>query len=118
MSEQEIIKKLENIKVSRDKGELYNFEAGIILNLITKQQEELEELRKYYATRKEVEELKDTINCLHESAKEYINKQVIRDKIEELQKEVHNYYGCEEANLVHDNMLAQVEVLKEILGEE
>lgn len=57
MSEEEIIKKLENIKVSGDKGELYNFEAGIILNLITKQQEEInnsvskEDLKKFFGER-------------------------------------------------------------------
>jgi len=42
MTEEDTIKKLETIKVSGDKDYIYNFEAGIILNLIQKQQEEIE----------------------------------------------------------------------------
>lgn len=37
MSEEDIIKKLQRIKVSGDKDYIYNFEAGIILELIQKQ---------------------------------------------------------------------------------
>ena len=91
MSEEEIVLKRlkDTLAVLTGKNVITNLDLQIrnmvedCIKVIEKQQEELEELRKYYATRKEVEELKDTINCLHESAKEYINKQVIKDKIEE-----------------------------------
>lgn len=45
MSEEDVIKKLQTIKVSADKDYIYNFEAGTILNLIKKQQEEIELLK-------------------------------------------------------------------------
>lgn len=86
--------------------------------------EELEkdniELRKYYATRKEVEDLKDTINCLHESSKEYINKDKIRDKIKELEheKSKRTQLGVFMLkNYENQRLLAQIEVLKSIIGE-
>lgn len=34
MSEEEVINKLKSIKVCGDKGELWNYEAGILLSLI------------------------------------------------------------------------------------
>ena len=46
MSEEEVIKKLEAIRVSGSKGELWNFEAAIILNIISSQGTAIEELNK------------------------------------------------------------------------
>lgn len=63
--------------------------AETVLAYIEELEQDNIELRKYYATRKEVEDLKDTINCLHESSKEYINKDKIRYKIKELKEKVH-----------------------------
>ena len=58
------------------------------VNYISELEKDNIELRKYYATRKEVEDLKDTINCLHESSKQYINKDKIRDKIKLYELEI------------------------------
>ena len=46
MTEEAVIKKLESIRVSGSKGELWNFEAATIINLILKQQGEIRELRR------------------------------------------------------------------------
>lgn len=48
MNEEEIINKLETIKISGDKGTIYNYEAGAILSLIEKQQAEYSDLKLKY----------------------------------------------------------------------
>lgn len=45
--EKKAIDKLKAIKVSGDKEIIYNFEAGIILNLIEKQQDIINRIEKY-----------------------------------------------------------------------
>ena len=46
MSEENVMNKLEAIRVSESKGELWNFEAATILNIIMEKQKEIEELKK------------------------------------------------------------------------
>ena len=65
-----------------------------VLTIVEKQSKEIEEfkednneLRKYYATRKEVEELKEINRCLHDSAENYIHIDKIKAKIEEVDKD-------------------------------
>ena len=45
-------------------------------------EENNKELKKYYASRKEVEDLKETIACLHESGKEFIPISVIQNELD------------------------------------
>ena len=90
--------------------------AETLLSYIEELEKENIELRKYYATRKEVEDLKDTINCLHESSKEYINKDKIRGKIKELEDETDKYIGIQ--GLQYSELALQtvkIQVLNELL---
>lgn len=113
--------------------------AETVLSYIEQLEKDNIELRKYYATRKEVEDLKDTINCLHESSKEYINKDKIRDKIKELKNELKSiqdklsknmlfseseFYSFSEytkwrveTNKKIKDINAKIRVLKSIIGE-
>lgn len=76
LSEEEIINKLEAIKVCGDKEIIYNFEAGTILNIIKKQNKETEE--------------KET---LYQKA---LNELVIADKmIDEIKLELREHLGFE-----------------------
>lgn len=61
--------------------------ADLIGKLLTAYEEEKEdnkELRKYYATRKEVEELREINKILHDSAENYIHKDKIIAKVIEV----------------------------------
>ena len=82
------------------------------VNYISELEKDNIELRKYYATRKEVEDLKDTINCLHESSKEYINKDKIRDKIKEL--EAYKFTSSKQCKKAYED---RIKDLKSIIGE-
>ena len=83
-----------------------------IKNLL-KRYKELEEnnkeLKKYYASRKEVEDLKETIACLHESSKEYIHISVIQNKLIEAE----HYIECVDVK----EGQAMYKVLQELLEE-
>lgn len=46
MIEEQVIKKLEAIRTSGGKGELWNFEAATILNILSEQRKAIEELNK------------------------------------------------------------------------
>lgn len=87
-----------------------------LLDLYKQEKEKNKELKKYYATRKEVEDLKETIACLHESAKDYISKDKIKEKIEELKKEQKEYENSQEWE-IQDDIVAQINVLEELLEE-
>lgn len=67
----------------------------------------------------EIEDLKETIKCLHESDKEYISKDKIREKIKELEEDrekVRSLYqpSDDDSEFIHTY---QILVLKELLEE-
>ena len=77
-SKEVVIQKLESIRVSGDKGELWNFEAAIILNLITDKQKEIDELKEHI--RKRIEYTQDLEKDLFENCENYVvNKNKIRN---------------------------------------
>ena len=55
-----------------------------LLTAYEKEKENNKELRKYYATRKEVEELREINECLHDSAENYIPKDRVIEKVIEI----------------------------------
>lgn len=55
-----------------------------LLTAYEKEKENNKELRKYYATRKEVEELREINECLHDSAENYIHKNKVIEKVKEI----------------------------------
>ena len=55
-----------------------------LLTAYEKEKEDNKELRKYYATRKEVEELREINECLHDSAENYIHKDKKIEKVIEV----------------------------------
>lgn len=75
-------------------------------------EEDNKELRKYYASRKEVEDLKETIACLHESSKEmFIPISVIQNKIKEIE------FTSSQINGDYFMNNYKLEVLQELLEE-
>lgn len=96
---EEIIERLkDNIILTTelfDKEDVKEIEREIkAINNVLKRYKELEEnnkeLKKYYASRKEVEDLKETIACLHESGKDYIPISVIQNKLIEAEHYINN----------------------------
>lgn len=90
------------------------FPLEFVAKYIIKLKEDNKELKKYYATRKEVEDLKETIACLHESGKDYIPISVIENKLEKL-KEKEQELSDDEGYWGSTELLSQIEVLEELL---
>lgn len=101
--------------------------AKIVLNIIEKQQKEIERYKRIAEMNlKDGEEFKNEM-CEHrcilksEMKENYISKEAIRNKIEELQEELKSY---EEMNmgLLRHELISEVKVkirtIKEILGDE
>lgn len=92
--EKEAIKILEIIKVCGDKGYIYNFEAGIILNLIQKQQEAIEKKDKIidgmarsianYDSQLVINRFKDK-----EHVKEFYKEYFEKEKVQKMSWELH-----------------------------
>lgn len=81
----------------------YEKSIHIVLNLLKKQQKEINELKQE----------NEYLNCICESdASNYINKEAIREKIKELENRIENTQG--EELLIYDSKL---DILKELLGE-
>lgn len=125
---EEDIKIIEEL-IKNEHGELlncwdYGEEAKKTLeNLLTRYkqlEEDNKELRRYYASRTEVEDLKETISCLHESGKDYIHKSKIKEKIEELKNE--SYQISLKSEVAFDSGIMKnnlkIKVLQELLEEE
>ena len=100
-----------------------------LTNKLEKVVDDNNELRKYYASRKEVEDLKETIACLHESSKEMfipisviqnildelqIDRNAIKKEIEEAKKEKNKEYYADLLSHLRVNYGA-IAVLNEIL---
>lgn len=108
-SKEEVIQKLESIRVSGDRGELWNFECAIVLNLINDKQREIDELKEHI--RKRIAYTQDLEKDLFENCENYVvSKDKIRDKIKELEAtkgDLATYIAKSE----------RIAVLKELLGE-
>lgn len=133
MSKEELLEYLEDISQQLDNIALDQIQFAISeLQFFKEEYKKLEEdnneLRKYYASKKEVEDLKETIACLHESSKEmFIPTSVIQEKIMKLnleieklqieyEEEVVNAY--KQVNLGKQTMLSEkIELLQELLEE-
>lgn len=102
----------------------YNDDLETVLNYISELEDDNNELRKYYASRKEVEKLKDIIDALHETGENFISKDKIRDKIKELDKEeqeLQNSISEEEREEYSDAnisfLLCDIETKRKVLKE-
>ena len=92
MNIEEILARLWLIVATSSSFETKDYPNCIVMkqdlkNLLTayeKEKEDNKELRKYYATRKEVEELREINECLHDSAENYIHKDKIIEKVIEV----------------------------------
>lgn len=85
LSEEEIINKLEAIKVCGDKEIIYNFEAGTILNIIKKQNKETEEKETLY--QKALNELVIADKMIDEMSK-WISNESCREGFKDSMEEV------------------------------
>lgn len=123
MSKEELLEYLEEISQQLDNIALDQIQFAISeLQFFKEEYKKLEEdnneLRKYYASKKEVEDLKETIACLHESSKEmFIPTSVIQEKIKELDKEKLKYDNDLRIYTLRNTFDFQKEVLQEILEE-
>ena len=88
-----------------------------LLNYISELEDDNNELRKYYASRKEVEKLKDIIDALHETGENFISKDKIRDKIKELEEERKQIESSPYDKWDLYRVIGKIEVLNELLGE-
>lgn len=116
-NKEEVIQKLESIRVSGDKGEIWNFECAIILNLITDKQKEIDELKEHI--RKRIAYTQDLEKDLFENCENYVvSKDKIRDKIKELEEQDELYKGYKGLEFSRTGVInLQIRVLKELLGE-
>lgn len=88
MSEEEIIKECNELAKNEhhELGDCWDEEYSSkaiqgLLDLYNKEKEKNKELRKYYATRKEVEKLRKINEILHDSAENYVHKDKIIAKV-------------------------------------
>lgn len=120
MNIEESIEILESYKESLEEYEDNPRIIQAIETLLTayeKEKENNKELRKYYATRKEVEELREINECLHDSSENYIHKNKVIEKVKEIKDEFKEYENGQEWE-IQDEIRGQIEVLESLLEKE
>ena len=122
MSDEE--KTIENLR--KNKGVSFA-EAGIILNLIEKQQKEIEELQKHKEHEQEYQNGEVfSAKQIYYIEENYIDKDKIREKIKEYETIINQnklmsikvrQHGFAQENIIQNIISAKIEILKELLKE-